>query len=269
MPENENGRDRAVTLDELLHAPMDSSYYLSWPLIPRGGRIVIGGPAKHFKSFLGLNLSYNLAEGEPLLELKKEDGSPLWTVKKPLVVLYSEKEIGKYRLKERLERIHEEHQGQIAIDNLYLEPKGNEIMLDTPHGLDTLCKQLDIVQPDVLVIDPFRKFHSQDEDSSTEMVRVVYSMDSIQKKYRDLTMIVMHHTGKRSEFRDPTQPESLRGSSIIFDDPDTLIMIDKPSKGVKEKIRLNFVLRSGEDPHPVVLWFDSKTFVFKQKKEEQ
>lgn len=255
----------SVTLDELLSQPTDSAYYLSWPLIPRGGRILIGAPTKHYKSMLTLNLAYDLAEGSPLLGLTKEDGSPLWTVKRPLSVLYGEKEIGRYRLQERLRRIHATRGGELALENLHFEPKGNQIMLDSEHGINELRKRLDECQPDILVIDPFRKFHSSDEDSSTEMVKVVYTLDAIQRDYRDLTTIILHHTGKRSEFRSPTDPESLRGSSLIFDDCDTAIMIDRPIKTNTEVIRLNFVLRSAADPKPVTLQFDTEQFVFRRK----
>lgn len=256
-----------MTLEELLAQPADSAYYLSRPLIPRGGRIIIGAPAKHFKSMLALNLAYQLAEGEPLWKVQKPDGSPLWIVRKPLTVLYVEKEIGKYRLKERLHRMHGAMCGELATDNLYLEPKGNEIDLDSPNGTRKLCEMLTKIQPDVLVLDPLRKFHSQDEDSSTDMKRITDSLDFIQREYKDLTAIIVHHTGKRSEWRNPTQPEALRGTSLIFDDADSLIMVDRPIKTDEKTIRLHFVLRSAEDPKPVTLRFDAESFVFGPKKE--
>jgi RecA-family ATPase len=260
--------DAIITLDELLKTPADNTFYLSWPLIPRGGRIIIGAPAKHYKSMLALNLAYDLAEGIPLCGLKKRDGSPLWPVKRPYVVLYVEKEIGKYRLKERMEKIHSALDGEIALDNLYLDPKGNQVLLDVPSGITALEKRLDKINPDVLILDPLRKFHVQDEDSSTEMVRVMSHLDAIQQKYHDLTTIVLHHTGKRSEFRDQRKPEALRGSSLMFDDADTVIMMSRENPNKPENIQLNFVLRSAEDPKPVNLVFDKETFLFKPRKEQ-
>jgi RecA-family ATPase len=255
--------NRALSLRELLDAPGDKTYYLSHPLIPKGGRIVIGAPAKHFKSMLALNLAYDLAEGDPLWGIKKPDGSPLWIVKHPLSVLYVENEIGQYRLKERMEKIHGARGGEWAMDNLHIAPKGSGIMLDNDVGMAILAKRIAECQPDVLILDPLRKFHSCDEDSSTEMVKIVYRLDALQKANKDLTTIILHHTGKRSEFRDQTQPEALRGSSVVFDDADTAIMIDRPVKGSDTIIRLNFVLRSAADPRPVRLRFDEETFLFK------
>lgn len=253
-----------VSLQELLTLPADPTYYLSFPLIPKGGRIVIGAPPKHFKSMLALNLAYDLAEAEPLWGLKKADGGALWEVKRPLSILYVEQEIGRYRVKERMEKIHGARGGELAPLNLHFECKGSGIMLDTDVGRSILEERVEQLKPDVLVIDPLRKFHTQDEDSSTEMVKVFKALDNIQERH-ELTALILHHTSKRSEFRDPSDPESLRGSGEIFADGDTFIMLTKPIKGNDNIIRLHFNIRSSASPKPVTLEFDEGTYLFKKQ----
>jgi RecA-family ATPase len=253
----------AVSLGELLAQPADPTYYLVFPLLPRGGRLLIGAPPKSKKSMLALNMAYDLAEGLPLLGLRDKDGDGLWRPKRPYTVLYVENEIGQYRLKERMTQIQSARSGDVAPSNLYFEPKGSGIMLDTPEGLGILKARIDALKPDVLVIDPLRKFHTQDEDSSTEMVKVFKTIDALQEE-NGLTVVMVHHAGKRSEFRDAESPESLRGSSEIFADGDTFVIVSQPAKSDDNLLKLSFTLRSGENPRPLHLKFDPSTFTFRR-----
>lgn len=250
-----------VSLEQLLSMPADKTFYLAFPLLPKGGRVMIGAPPKHKKSMIALNMAYDLAEGLPLLGLTSKDGEPLWRPKRPYTVLYCEQEIGQYRLKERLEKIHSYRNGVIARGNLHFEPKGSGIMLDTPEGMAILAAKVGALKPDVVVLDPLRKFHTKDEDSSTEMVKVFKAVDKLQEEY-GVTVIMVHHAGKKSEFRDGSSPESLRGSSEIYADGDTFVMIEQPVKTDDNVLRLNFSLRSAENPRPVMLRFRDESLTF-------
>jgi RecA-family ATPase len=253
----------ALSLHELLVTPADPTFYLCFPLLPKGGRVVIGAPPKHFKSMLALNMAYDLAEGGALLGVTKGDGDPLWRVKNPLTVLYVEKEIGQYRVRERMERIHGKRGGSLAPYNVHYvcKDKAHEFTLDSEYGLGKLRHEIEAKRPDVLVLDPLRKFHEADEDSSTEMVKVFKNLDSLQKEFKFATICV-HHTGKRSEWRDQGDPESLRGSSEIFADVDSVIMLSRPVKTDNHVLRLSFTLRSSEDPKPVLMRFDKDSYTF-------
>lgn len=246
----------AISLEELLELPADPLYYFCYPLLPKGGRMVIGAQPKSFKSMLALNIAYDLAEGSDVLGI--------WPVKQPLTVLVIEQEIGPYRLKDRLANIDKARRGSLAYQNLYVVSKNAEICLDSEEGLRQICTHIEQCHPDVLVLDPLRKFHSQDEDSSTDMVKVFRKLDALQEKY-NLTTLIVHHAGKRSESRDATSPEALRGSSEIFADGDTFLMIEQPIKNDVTVLRLHFRLRSAADPHPLVVKFDENTFLFNKR----
>lgn len=245
----------ALSLEQLLVQRADPMYYFCFPLLPKGGRMVIGAPPKHFKSMLALNIAYDLAEGGKVFDS--------YEVKRPLSVLYVEKEIGQHRVKERMERIHQWRNGDVAPGNLHFLCKGNGCSLDTDFGKEALVREIEAVKPDVIVLDPLRKFHTSDEDSSTEMVKVFKALDEIQEQH-DVTAILLHHAAKRSEFRDGSNPESLRGSSEIYADGDTYIMLDKPIKGNDKTIRLHFSLRSAADPKPLMLRFNDETYSFER-----
>lgn len=242
-----------MSLERLLSEPSEKVPYFIYPLLPRGGRMVIGAPPKSYKSFLALNIGYDLAEGSDLFGI--------WPLHSALTVLVVEQEIGQYRLKERLAAIHGYRIGKLAPYNLYLASKDLRINLHTMMGLQRLSKHIEEVKPHVVILDPLRKLHRKTEESSTEMVEVFGNLDEIQEKY-DLSFIFVHHTTKRSEFRNPADAESLRGSSEIFADIDTAIMIEQPVRNDRTILRLNFTLRSAQEPPPLMLQFNKNTLTF-------
>lgn len=251
----------AVKLSDLLAMPADPTYYHVFPILPKGGRMVIGAPPKSKKSFLALNMAYDLAAGTAFLGLRNSDGDAMWPVKRPLTVLVVEQEIGKFRVKERMTQIHSYRKNAVAAENLYLASKDRACTLDTVEGTTALAAHIEPIKPDIVILDPLRKFHTRDEDSSTEMEKVMRSLDMLQDKY-GFTLILIHHAAKRSEMRDPDDPESLRGSGHIFADADTVAMMSKPVKTNDNLIRVSWVLRSSENPHPLLLNFQADSYTF-------
>lgn len=244
---------RAISLRELLEKEILSTPYYCVPLLPVGGRMVIGAPPKMKKSLLALNFAYSMAEGEPVLGL--------WQTARPLCVLIVEQEIGELRLKERAGRIQRFRGGGLAPDNLYLISKDLEIQIDTKRGLEILVQEIEKVKPHVVILDPLRKMHQQKEEDSQQMVYLFRCLEQIQKQFA-LGMILVHHTTKRSEFRNLSNPESLRGSGEIFADVDTAIMLEQPVQNRPERLRLHITLRSDKNPEPVLVTMDPETFWF-------
>lgn len=217
--------------------------------------MIVGAPPKHFKSFLTMELAYALASGTKFLE---------WEVDKPQKVLYAEQEIGPWGTKSRMEKLHSQKADLLAGENLFVATKGKKrYSLDEGSvGLANLRAEIEAVQPEVLIIDPLRKFTHAQEDSSTEMVKVFQSLDQLQEDF-GLTTIIVHHAGKRSEFRDNSSPESLRGSSEIFADGDSYMIMEQPVKGRQDVLRLHFTFRHAAPIAPVVVHFDKETGTFK------
>lgn len=232
------------TLDTLLSEKIQDVPYIVYPILPRRGRLVIGASPKSLKSMLAINMAYEMAEGWDVLGMFKPRG--------PMTVLVVEQEIGPYGVRERMERIHGNLSGQLAPYNMYVVSKDLNIRLDTPQGLGILKGYIAQCKPQVLILDPLRKFHMQEEDKSNEMVKIFHELDKLEEEF-DLSTIIVHHNVKRSEWRDPTDPESLRGSGEIFADADSVMMVEKPVKNNDSIVRLHFTLRRAQNPYPIKL----------------
>lgn len=248
----------AITLHDLLALPVERDVYLSFPLFPKGGIIVIGAPSKYMKSFLALGLAYDLAEGTPLFGLQKKDGSFVWPVLRPMSVLYIEQEIGRARVKARMATIQGSRGGTLAPENIAFECKNPDFRLDSAEGVARIEQQIVERKADVLILDPMRRFHLGDEDSSEAIEQLMQPIYALQKKH-GVTVVLIHHAAKRSEFRDGRDPESLRGSSHIYAMGDTYMMITRPVPTNKDLLQVDFSLRSWSDPPPLRLRFEESS----------
>lgn len=243
----------AQSLEQFLAIPPDPQFFHVWPLLPRQGKLFIGAEAKSLKSMLALNMAYELAEGLPVLGCFKTSGE-----KRVLVI---EQEIGQQRLQERLRKIHSQRGGVKVSDNLWVVSKDLGARLDTQEGLSIIRGHIEQAAPHVIVFDPLRKFHTQDEDSSTQMGALMRVIDGLHEQY-DIATIIVHHHGKPREDRQRNSPVNLRGSSVLYDEGDSYVTVTRPDWRNHDLIQLSFVLRSAEDPHPMRLQLDPATLTF-------
>ena len=246
------------SLDDFLKMPADITPYICFPLLPKEGMMVIAAPSKTYKSFLSMNIAYDLANGDPLLGL--------WAVKAASRVLLIEQEIGPFRLQERLLKLDKKRQGADAPRNLRITSKDLGCNLDTERGLATIELHIQDCMPQVVIFDPLQWFHSQDENDNSEMQKVVKQIMHLQSKY-NFASIIIHHMGKEGEFRNGRGPESQRGASVLRADSDTNISIYRPNIRRQKEISLEMELRSAENPPPLDLIFDGVTGTFSVKKE--
>lgn len=247
----------ALSLEELLNQEELKTPYYWDGILPKGGRMIIGAPAKSLKSMLTLNWIYDLAGGKDPLN-KSEI--------KPPKILYIEQEIGDTRLRERLQKIHASKGLGEALHNLYLQPKDPQFKLFKPQ----LIRLIRDLKPNIIVLDPLRKFHAMSENSADEMAQVMQEIERLQaiatdNQPEETSCIYVHHTGKRNEYHDNKGADSLRGSSFIFDDVDTLAMIER--KG-KQWLKINWTTRSSEEPDPLELRMDDQ-LIFTQTKNQE
>jgi len=103
--------------------------------------------------------------------------------------------------------------------------------LDKQGGRDMLRAELDATQPQVLILDPWYKLISGDEDEAQDTEVITDFLDEIIDAY-GLSVIIMHHMGK-----DPTRGG--RGSSVLEGWVDSYIEMRNTSKAgeVNEKGR--------------------------------
>lgn len=248
----------ADKLQEFLALPADKTPYICFPLLPKEGMMVIAAPSKTYKSFLSMNIAYNLADGQPLFDL--------WGVKNPVRVLLIEQEIGPFRLQERLRKLDDKKRGEWAQLNLWVASKDLSCNLDTERGLAAIQKHIGDCAPDVVIFDPLQWFHSQDENDNTSMHKVIKQIQLLQKEYH-FASIVIHHMGKEGDFRNGRGPESQRGASVLRADADTNISVYRPNIRQQKQITVEMEFRSAENPAPLELTFDGAHGVFSLKKD--
>ena len=215
-------------------------------ILPKQGKLVLGGAPKANKSFTAIAAALSLTRGEPLFRAFYKDGSPVFPVTRPWTVLYLDQELGEDGFRQRLVPMVEDKD---IINPFFLHTKDTAMQLDTPEGVTLIEKEIEQVQPEVLILDPLAKFHSADENSAQEMGRVLKQGDAWIEKY-GLSIVYIHHTGLAAY--DPTNGRRggarLRGSSAVFADVDTVVeVLRKSAADDKEPtLQLGFELRQGE-----------------------
>lgn len=243
----------ARTLRQLLEERIATPPFVVFPLLPRGGKLFLYAPKKHYKSMLLYNVCYDFAEGLPILGR--------WAIAGPLPVLLIEQEIGAYMTRQRFGKIHQFRGGSIATDNITIISKERSYKLDTPEGFEALRQIIAATRPQVVALDPIRKFHRQDENDSTAITRVVDRLDALIEEF-GVTFLLTHHSGH------PFQgaPPHMRGSSVWGDESDCTINLSKPIQNNNTVIRVKIEdVRHTEAPPHFDLNFIPETHCFEAR----
>lgn len=201
----------------------EQSHHPPWlvaPWLPRRGLAVIGAPAKCAKTVFALNMAYSLAGGLEFLGRRVP----------PMRVLYVDREVGEYAIRERLRSIHRASQEYDATQHLAVQCRSRyAISLDAgTAGLANLRSLVADFRPAVLMLDPLRDCFAGDENDSAAMTKVFQALFEIEDEF-ECAAVVVHHCGKPGrEFPyDPADPYAMRGSSRIFDVGDSYLMLKK------------------------------------------
>lgn len=226
-------------------------HILGGGLILEGNISFIMGPAKLGKSIFVSNLALSLATGSTFLGI--------FPVIKPYRVLMFQQEVAPTEVKARFKSILT---GFELPDNLHIVNEYGTKVDNASH----LQKMLGLVvklQPDVVILDPMRRYHGANEDSSQEMGHVLDLMTQFCQGRTAL--VVVHHTGKPSN--RPEEDNKLReggyagrGSSVIFD-YGAAYMTLRPTENANLH-RLVFELRYGA-AHPDMHVERNGTLVYK------
>ena len=214
-------------------------------VLPRRGKMILGGQPKTNKSFVVLNMAISMALGRPLFSAAYKSGTPVLPVTAPQRILYIEAELGPQGLQSRLTNIV----GDLPVNNLdfFVTTRDTAMRLDTPEGFERIKAEVGEQRPDVLIIDPMAKFHLQDENSAQEMGYVMRMVDHLVEDF-GCAVILVHHLKKPNEDHPARGGDRLRGSSAVFADVDTVVELERLSEeSVKEPIlKMNFEMRRGE-----------------------
>jgi len=251
---------KSMTLTEFLNkkVPPRDIYMDSW--IERGQLTILAGPQKAGKSILSVNLGLSLALGIAFLGFR---------VPQARSVLYVQQEISEPAMLERFRKMLCGLESP-PLDNFMIEnTSGTPLKLTSPDGEKRLWTLLDSNKPDLLILDPLSTFHDKDENSASEMASVFEPILRLKHQFK-AGVLLIHHCGKPS-LVERKGSHRLRGSSVIGDRADSIILLDPSSPGKTStsfpetgSCRISFVLRNDADPGGILVRLDPTSLWFKR-----
>ena len=160
------------------------------------------GPAKLGKSVFIANLALALTVPSPFLGL--------FGVPRARRVLYIQQEVATAEVQKRLRLMTKALPTNLE---LYLWSERG-LRLDTQSILERMRENIAAVNPDVIILDPLRRFHGIDENSSQQVGRFVELLETFAE---GRSIIIVHHTGKPNPEYQQEGGYAGRGSSVWFD----------------------------------------------------
>jgi len=176
---------------------------------------IIGGEPKCCKSFLALSLAVAVASGKPCLGQ--------FRVPEPGRVLLFPAEDALPVVKRRLQGIAAA-QG-VNLEGLPIVVIATPVLrLDSKTDCDRLRDTIEKVKPSILILDPFVRLHSIDENLSHEVAKILHILRQMQRSLK-VAVALVHHAKKNASKTRPGQ--ALRGSSEFHAWGDSNLYIQK------------------------------------------
>jgi hypothetical protein len=182
---------------------------------------VLGGGPKCCKSFLALDAAVSVASGRPCLR------SFAVCRTGPVLVFPAEDPHGVVR--RRLEGIAAAA-GTSLCDlpvHVITAPK---VMLDSPRDRHLLDATVAALKPALLVLDPFIRLHTIDENVAAEVAPLLGYLRELQRRH-GVSVMLVHHARKDSRGARPGQ--ALRGSSDLHGWGDSNLYLRQLSSGLR------------------------------------
>ena len=239
--ENQNG---PIPVIDFINTRLpDRDDLIGGGILVKGGITVVGGEAKIGKSLFVAQMAICLATGANLLSK-----FPCAESK----VLLVQQEIHAKSMKKRL-KLQLNGKDIVKLNENLFVVNATGIKLDTDDGIKQLEKYINLVCPDVLALDPLYKFHNHEENSNAEMRDVFDRVDCL-KADHDLSIVIVHHHGKPSEYKR-SSGQLLRGASVIRDYGNTNIALTNKGRGSdgRKLINVAFEMRDSEEPSDLVI----------------
>jgi hypothetical protein len=185
---------------------------------------VLGGEPKCCKSYLALDAAVSVASGRPCLRS--------FPVRRSGPVLVFPAEDAHALVRRRLEAIAAAA-GMSLRDlpvHVITAPK---LMLDSPRDRRSLDETVAAIKPVLLILDPFIRLHSIDENVAAEVAPILGYLRELQRRH-DVAVMLVHHARKDARGTRPGQ--ALRGSSDLHGWGDSNLYLRRLSSGLRLSI---------------------------------
>lgn len=221
---------------EVAPRPDDEPAWLIEGLWGAGAVGVIGGAPKACKSWLSLEMALAVASGTPCLGR--------FAVGSPGPVLVYAAEDAPVQVRERLEGLARVRGVDFqSLDvHLILEPA---LRIDRQEDLGRLRATLERLRPRLLVLDPYVRLQSVDENNSTEVSRVLGSLRRL-SRVLPVALALVHHARKGSADH---AGQALRGSSDFHAWGDSNLYLSRRG----DDLTLSIEHRAAPSPPPLGL----------------
>lgn len=194
---------------------------------------IIGGAPKCCKSWLGLDMAVSVATNTPCLGR--------FEVETPGPVLV-------YLAEDALTSVRDRIDSLCASRNRNLEDLDIHVItaptlrLDLDDDQRQLHNTLEALQPKLLVLDPLVRMHRLDENSASDISKLLGFIRELQRSF-DVAIVLVHHASKKHH----AQPgQTLRGSSDLHAFGDSNAYLARRSG----KLTLTLEHRSAKAPDP-------------------
>ena len=197
----------------------------------------IGGTPKAGKSWLGLDIAVSVASGTPCL------GRFEVSSKGPALVYLAEDHEADVR--DRIEQICAHR--KIDIDSLALHLLDvPSLRLDVDDHAERLESTVAALEPRLLLLDPLVRMHRGDENSSSDISRLLGFLRDLNRRY-ELSVILVHHMSKKSR---ASLGQALRGSGDLHAWVDSACYLLPKAN---EQLQLTIEHRAAPAPPPKLL----------------
>lgn len=232
---------------------------------------IIGQPKRACKSWLLLNLAWDLSAGSPVWGIERARDGYLFVPPRPMRVIYFTQEDAEDDIHDRIDICFKG--GRTDNPNLYIVPKDLKLTLDNLIHIESPIKSAAESGPiDLIIFDPMRRMHYGKENDSDVIVKLWQSLDILHERYNCSTLF-SHHMVKpprdAASSHDQTSPHAARGSGDIYGGGDAFInVIPRPVRGRNAATRdldLHFETKRSRATSPLILSisFDTGAVTFK------
>ncbi len=221
-------------------------------LLPARSLLVASAYSKVGKSVLVSNLAICVAAGKPFLLQ--------FPVPKRRRVLYFQMEISERSMQDRLQKmLRWAQQEGLNPGSFFKLVNLPPLKVDNDDGIKAAMRIIRACEPEVVIWDPLYKLHSQDENKSYAMQRVLDKFDYLRSVF-GIAQIIVHHHGKPSKDSGKEGFQMMRGSSVFDAFADSYLTLTRWKKNKPSNYqKLEFTLRNAEEPAPLVLYRNPDT----------
>jgi len=117
-------------------------------------------------------------------------------------------------------------------EGILVAKRPEEFMVDNTAGLARMMHWLENRRPRLVILDPLRNFHEQDENDSGQMIRMLAPLRRWAIENR-ASFVVVHHTNKPKEGQQHFTAQDMRGSSAMFGIADG-VLVCTPGKAANQ-----------------------------------